>query len=66
MVTQHGLLYLPVDTHGLAVPAMLDTGATWSFVNHKLAVKLPATIQTTTHLIVMFPTRKMLVATLAI
>ena len=45
---------------------MLDTGAMWSFVSHKLATKLPATIQTIMPLTVILPARKTLVATLAI
>ena len=60
---QHGLLYLSVHTHGFTVPAMLDTGTTWSFVIWKLAAKLPATIQTTTPLTVMLPMGKTMVAT---
>ena len=62
----HGLLYLPIYTHRFAVPAILDIGGTWLFVSHKLAVKLPATIQTTKPLTVMLPTGKILVTTLAI
>ena len=38
---QCGLLYLSIYTHGIAVPAMLDISATWSFVSCKLAAKLP-------------------------
>ena len=41
---QHGLLYLFVYTHRFAVPAMLDMGATWSFVSRKFAAKLPAIV----------------------
>ena len=44
---QYSLLNLPVHTHGFTVPEILNTGATWSFVSHKLAAKLPDTIQTT-------------------
>ena len=40
------------------MPAMLDIGAMQSFVSHKLAAKLPATIQTTMPLTITFPTGK--------
>ena len=40
---QGGLLYLPINTYGFAVPPMLDTGTTWSFVIYKLAGKLAIT-----------------------
>ena len=63
---QHGLLYLFVYTHRFAVPAMLDIGATCSFVSHKLAAQLPATVQTTAPLTVMLPTGKMMTTTSAI
>ena len=63
---QCGLLYLSVHTHGFAVPAILNTGATHLFVSCKLAEKLPATVQTTMPLIVMLTTEKILVAILAI
>ena len=63
---QHGLLYLPVHTHGFAVLTMLDTGIMQSFVSHKLAAKLPATVQTTMPLTVTLPMGKTMVATLAI
>ena len=63
---QHGLLYLSVYTHGFAVPAMLDTGATRSFVSRKLAAQLPATVQTMAPLTVMLPTGKMMTTTSAI
>ena len=63
---QCGLLYLPIHIQGFTVPAMLDTGVTQSFVNHKLAEKLPATIQPITPLTITLPTGKTLVATLAI
>ena len=66
MSIQRALLYLSIHTHGFAVPAMLDTGAMWSFVSHKLAAKLPATIQTMRPLIIMLLTGKMLVATSSI
>ena len=58
---QHALLYLSVNTHGFTVPAMLDTGSTWSFVSQKLATKLPATVQTTMPLIVTLPVGKTMV-----
>ena len=60
---QHGLLYLSIYTHGFAVPEMLDTGTTWSFVSHKLAAILPATVQTTMPLTITVPTGKTMVAT---
>ena len=60
---KHGLLYLSVHTHGFAVPAMLDTGAMWLFVNQKWAAKLLATMQTTMPLIITLPTGKTMVAT---
>ena len=63
---QCGLLYLFIYTHGFAVPAMLDTGAMRSFVSHKLAEKLPAKVQTTTPLMVILPTGKIMTATSAI
>ena len=63
---QHGLLYLSVHTHGLAVSSVLDTGATQLFVSRKLAAKLPDTIQTTMPLAVMLAMGKTRVATLAI
>ena len=63
---QHGLLYLPIHTHGFEVTVMLDTSAMPSFVSYKLAAKLPATIQTTMPLTVILPTAKTLVGTLAI
>ena len=63
---QHGLLYSSVHTHGFVVPEIFDTGATWSFVSHKLVAKLPTTLQTTTPLTIILPTTKTLVATLAI
>ena len=63
---QHGLLYLSVYTHRFAVPAMLDTGATRSFVSHKLAAQLPATVQTTSPLKIMLPTGKAMTTTSAI
>ena len=66
MNAQHGLLYLSVHTHGLAVPAKLDIGAMQLFVSHKLAKKLPATIQTTMPLTVILPMGKTMVATSAI
>ena len=44
---------------------MLDTGATQLFVSHKLAEKLPATLETTTPLTVTLPMSKILVATQA-
>ena len=45
---------------------MLNTGAMWLFVSHKLAEKLPATIQTMKPLTIMLPSRKTLVTTIAI
>ena len=45
---------------------MLDTGATQSFVSHKLAEKLLATIHTMKPLMVMLPMGKTMVATTAI
>ena len=63
---QCGLLYLSVHTHGFAVPLMLDTGTMQSFVSCKLLAKLPATVKTMTPLTIILPTRKTLVATLAI
>ena len=63
---QHGLLYIPIHTHGFAVPSMLDTSTTWSFVHHKLIAKLPATIQTTMPLTVILPMGKIMVVTSAI
>ena len=66
MSTQHGLLYLPVYTHGFSVPVMLDTGAMRWFVSCKLAAKLPATVQTTMPLTLVLPIRKTMVATSAI
>ena len=61
-----GFLYIPIHTHGFVVPSMLDTGTMWSFVTCKLAVKLPATVQTTMPLTMLFPMGKALVATSAI
>ena len=63
---QCGLLYLPVHTHGNSILVMLDMSAMQSFVSRKLAAKLPATVQTTKPWTITLPTRKMLVATLAI
>ena len=60
---QHGLLYLPVHTHGVEVPAMLGIGPMQFFVSHKLASKLPDTIHTTTPLTVALPIGKTMVAT---
>ena len=57
------ILYLSVNIHGFAVLAMLDTGATRSFVSHKLVAKLPATIYTTMPLTVTLPMEKTMVAT---
>ena len=48
------------------MPAMLDTGTMQSFVNHKLAAKLPATAQTTMPLTITLQMGKTLVATAAI
>ena len=45
---------------------MLDTGTMRMFVSHKLAAKLPATIQNTMPLTVMLPMGKTMVATSAI
>ena len=59
-------MYILIHTHRFAVPAMLDTGATQLFVSCKLAVKLPATVQTTTLLPVILPIGKAMIATLAI
>ena len=59
-------MYLSVHTHGFTVPEILDTGPMQSFVSRKLAAKLPATVQSTTLLIVMLPIGKTMVATLAI
>ena len=66
LTTQRGLLHLPVHNNRFAVPAMLDTGATWLFVIYKLAAKLPATIQSTKPLTLTLATGKALVATSAI
>ena len=66
MSTQCSLLYLPIHAHRFAVPAILDTSATWLFVSHKLAAELPATVQTATPLTIMLPMGKTMVATLAI
>ena len=63
---QCGLLYLSIHTHGVAVPAMLDTGATQSFVSCKLAAKLSAIVQTMAPLTVVLPTGKIMIATTAI
>ena len=63
---QHGLLYLSIYTCGFSVPAILDTGATWLFMSHKLAAKLPAIVQTWTPLTIMLPMGKTMVATSAI
>ena len=63
---QCGLLYLSIHTHGFSVPAMLDTGTTWSFVSYKLAAKLLAIVQTMMPLTVMLPMGKTMVATSAI
>ena len=63
---QHGLLYLSIYTHVFAVPEILDTGAMWLSISCKLALKLPATVQTTLPLAVTLPMGKILVATLAI
>ena len=53
-----------ISSHpGFAVPAMLDTSTTWSFVCQQLTAKLPATIQTTMPLTVTLPTGKKMVAT---
>ena len=45
---QQGLLYLPITTHEFIVSAILDTGATRSFVSSKLAEKLLVTVKDTT------------------
>ena len=45
---------------------MLDKGAMWPFVSHKLAAKLPATVQITTPLTIILLMGKTMVATLAI
>ena len=63
---QCGLLYLYFYTHGFVVPAMLDTGAKWSFVSCKLAAKLPAIVQTTMPLTIVLPMGKTMVTTSAI
>ena len=63
---QYGLLYSPINTHGFPVSAMLDTGVTQSFVNCKLAEKLPATVQMMKPLTIMLPMEKTLVSTIAI
>ena len=63
---QHSLLYLSVHPHGFTVPAMLDTGAMQLFMSCKLAVKLPAIVQTTMPLTIMLPTGKTVVATITI
>ena len=44
-----------------AISATLDTVATWSFISHKLAENLPATIQPTLPLTVILPIGKILV-----
>ena len=61
-----GLLYLLVNSHRFILSSMLDTGITRSFVNHKLAEKLPLTIQTTKSLTITLQTGKTLAATMAI
>ena len=48
------------------MPAILDVGTTRSFASHKLAAKLPATIQSITPLITTLLTGKTLATTLAI
>ena len=63
---QYGLFYLLIKTHGFSVSAILDTGTTQSFFSYKLAVKLPATIQTMVPLPATLPMGKILVATMAI
>ena len=63
---QCGLLYLSIHTYGFSVPEMLDTGATWLFMSHILAEKLPAIVQTMTTLTVKLPMGKTMVATSAI
>ena len=63
---QHGLLYLYIYAHGFSVPEMLDTGSMQSFVSCKLAVKLPAIVQTMMPLTIILPTGKTMVATSAI
>ena len=45
---------------------MLDTGTTQPFVSYKLAAKLPATVQTTMPLTLVWQKGKTMVATLAI
>ena len=55
---QYGLLYLPVHTQGLKLPEILDIDTMQSFVSHKVAAKLPATIQTTTLLTTKLPIGK--------
>ena len=45
---------------------MLDAGATRLFVSHKLAAKLPATLQTTMPLNIMLPMGNTIVTTSAI
>ena len=62
----HGLLYLPISTHGFKVLAMLDTGATRSLLRHYLAEKLSVTIQDILPLTSILPVGRILVATLAI
>ena len=61
--TKHGLCTLTISTHGFSVSAMLDKGATQSFVSHKLAKKLLVIVQDMTPLTVTLPIEKVLVAT---
>ena len=63
---QCGPFYLPIHTHGFAVPAIFDAGAMQLFISGKLAAKLSVTIQTTMLLTIILPIGKMLVVTLAI
>ena len=63
---QRGLLYLSIHTHRFAVPEILDTGATRSFLCHKLAAKLPAVLETMMPLAVTLPIGKTMIATSAI
>ena len=60
---QNGLFYSLINTHGFTASEILDTGAMQSFVNCKLAKKLPVTIQPMIPLTVILPMGKALVAT---
>ena len=63
---QYGLLYLPINNHGLSVAAISNTGAIQSFFSCKLAEKLQVTVQPIILLILKLPLGKTLIATKAI